>query len=295
MDAYRLTDAEIDQIIAEDAPYGDLTTRLAGISDKPGRITFAARDPLTLSGVEEAVRIFEHLGAQIDFAAEPGLEAKPGTMLLEAHGNAAQLHTGWKVSQILMEWASGIATATKSIVVNAKSAKPNISVVCTRKNAPGTKKLAIKAVLAGGGEIHRFGISDSIMLFAEHRAFLDSPADITAAVAALKARAPEHVVAIEVSTTREALAAQAADVIQLEKFNPMMVRQLVDLIKKRPDGRPVIAPAGGINAKNAAEYAAAGADILVTSSPYQAKPTDIQVRIYNAEAEAAGLRNAADA
>lgn len=284
MDAYRLTDAEIDQIIAEDAPYGDLTTRLAGIASLPGRITFHARDPLTLSGVEEAVRIFQHLGATVDFAAEAGTSCPPGAPILEAHGTAGQLHTGWKVSQILMEWASGITTATHKIVKNARSAKPDINVVCTRKNAPGTKKLAIKAILAGGGEIHRFGISDSIMLFAEHRVFLDEPENITEAVADLKTRAPEHVVAIEVGSIEEALAAEAADVIQLEKFTPAMLAELVKKIRKRPDGRPVIAPAGGINAMNAADYAAAGADILVTSSPYQAKPTDIQVRIYCTDA-----------
>jgi molybdenum transport protein len=58
-----------------------------------------------------------------------------------------------------------------------------------------------------------------------------------------------------------------------------MVARVVQGIKKRVDGRPVIAAAGGINAQNAGEYAKAGADTLVTSAPFYAKPVDIQVRI----------------
>lgn len=276
-DPFRLTETEIDRLIEDDVPYGDLTTRLTGIADKPGKIAFAARDPLTLSGVEEAARIFAKLGAAIDFTAAAGTTAAPGALLLSAHGPAAALHAGWKVSQILMEWTSGIATATAAIVAAARSAKPGIGVAVTRKSAPFAKKLALKAVLAGGGGVHRFGLSDSVMLFAEHRAFLET--DLANAVAQLRMRAPEHVVAVEVSTMDEAMAAQAADVIQLEKFPPDMVRALCARIGKRAEGRPVIAAAGGVNAQNAAAYAAAGADVLVTSAPFQAKPTDIQVRL----------------
>jgi molybdenum transport protein len=70
-----------------------------------------------------------------------------------------------------------------------------------------------------------------------------------------------------------------ADVIQLEKFAPDMVARVVQCIKKRVDGRPVIAAAGAINAQNAGDYAKAGVDTLVTSALLYAKPVDIQVRI----------------
>ncbi len=87
---------------------------------------------------------------------------------------------------------------------------------------------------------------------------------------------------IEVKTADAALAAAVAgfDVIQAEKFSPAEVAALVKRIASMAytRARPIIAAAGGINAANAAAYAEAGADVLVTSSPYLAKPRDVQVR-----------------
>jgi molybdenum transport protein len=97
---------------------------------------------------------------------------------------------------------------------------------------------------------------------------------------------------IEVASIEDAVATAAAgfDVIQAEKFSPAQIAALVDRLTSAnpaPDKkRPLIAAAGGINAENAAAYAKAGADILVTSSPYLARPRDVQVRI-------TGLRQAA--
>lgn len=279
-DPFCLSDAEIDRLIEDDVPCGDLTTRLAGIGDVPGRIGFAARDALILCGGEEAARIFSRLGASVTFLAESGFAASQGAPLLQAEGRARCLFSGWKIAQTLMEWASGVATATGRIVDAARGAGRPVRVVCTRKTVPFTKKLALKAVLAGGGEPHRIGLSDSVLLFAEHRQFLDAPEDLAAAIAALRRKSPEQTIMLEVHAPREAHAAAAAlaDVIQLEKFAPDAVRAVVNAIAKQPDGRPVIAVAGGIDAQNAAAYAGAGADVLVTSQPYYAKPTDIQVR-----------------
>lgn len=86
-----------------------------------------------------------------------------------------------------------------------------------------------------------------------------------------------------------ALAAAVAgfDVIQAEKFSPAeiaaLVRRMASMAYTR--ARPIIAAAGGVNAANAAAYAEAGADVLVTSSPYLAKPRDVQVQIAAAEAD----------
>lgn len=276
-----LSEAEIDRLLGDDVGYGDLTTRLAGIAAAPGEIVFSARDALVLCGVEEAARMFARLGASVRFSAPTGLAASPGTVLLKAEGSAGALHAGWKACQILMEWASGVALATAKIVAAAETAAPGVRVVCTRKCVPYTKTLALKAVLAGGAEVHRLGLSETVMLFAEHRVFFPSPDDLKAIIARVRRVAPEQAVMMEVSSVAEALAAAdaMADVIQLEKFSPEEIGAVVGGIVKRADGRPVIAAAGGINAQNAGLYAASGADVLVTSSPYYAKPADIQVRL----------------
>ena len=277
----RLSDAEIDVLLDEDVRFGDLTMRALGIGNMPGRMTFTARQDLILCGADEARRLLTRLGASVTFAAQDGTRRDKGALLFEAEGPAAALHAGWKAAQTLMEWASGIATMTHEIVSAARACAPRIAVLCTRKSVPFTRRLSMKAVLAGGGEIHRMGLSDTIMVFDEHCIFWEPPADLKSIIAMLKERAPERAVMAEVTSEAGAFgAAEAmADVIQLEKFVPAAVARVVQGIKKRIDGRPVIAAAGGVNAQNAGDYAKAGADTLVTSAPYYAKPLDIQVFI----------------
>ncbi len=174
-----------------------------------------------------------------------------------------------------MEWASGIATSVREICDAARAVVPGIAVACTRKTAPGTRALSIKAVLAGGGAMHRTGLGDTLLLFPEHRAFLPGePLRVT--LARLRGAAPERAIVVEVATAEDAIAAAeaGADVVQLEKFTPTALAAL----RPRVPGAK-LAAAGGVNAANAAAYARAGADILVTSAPYTARPRDVQVRI----------------
>jgi molybdenum transport protein len=178
-----------------------------------------------------------------------------------------------------VEVAAGIATAARAIVDAARTVKPNTSVVCTRKNAPGTKLMSLKAVLAGGATPHRLGLSETILIFAEHRAFFEGtpPKEI---VALVRQAVAEKKIVVEVGSIDEALlwASAGADVIQTEKFSPQDVETLCQGLKQFPS-KPHIAAAGGVNAGNAGAYAGAGADIIVTSAPYWAKPCDVAVRL----------------
>jgi molybdenum transport protein len=213
----------------------------------------------------------------VELLTRSGQAAQPGTLLLTASGPAATLHAGWKSAQTLVEWASGISTSVRAIVTAARTVRPDVVIACTRKSVPLTRLLSIKAVHAGGGVMHRIGLSDTILLFAEHRAFLPG-LDETTIVGRLRAAAPERKLAVEVSDMETALAyARAgADVLQLEKFVPDLVARVVAELGALPH-RPLIVAAGGVNGTNAAAYAAAGADVLATSAPYSAPPRDVQV------------------
>ena len=197
--------------------------------------------------------------------------------MLSADGPAGAVLAGWKVAQTLMEYASGIATATARIVVASRAARPDTAVACTRKVFPGTKAVAIKAIIAGGAVPHRIGLSDSLLVFPEHCVFL-AGSSLAEAVRRLKSGCPEKKVVIEVTSLAgaEAAAAAGAEVIQLEKFTPEMVAITAE---KLAGSGVLIAAAGGIHAANAAAYAAAGAHILVTSAPYSAPPVDVKVAI----------------
>ncbi|GBQ30164.1 ModD protein [Gluconacetobacter azotocaptans] len=270
----------IDALLAEDAAFGDLTTRTLGIGACPGRITFVARDDQVACGTEEAAALLRHLGAETVYILPSGSAAPAGTLLLAATGAAAALHMGWKSAQTLMEWASGIATETRAIVAAARVAHPDAVVACTRKMPPLTRVLAVRAVLAGGGVMHRINLSETILIFQEHMAFMGGKTEIGAAIRRMRSTAPERKIVVEVTDPVQAIevAGHAPDVLQLEKFSPQQLRRVHDALLER-GVCPVLAAAGGVNRLNAAAYVSEGARVLVTSAPYFAPPRDVQVTL----------------
>jgi molybdenum transport protein len=271
-----LTQVELEDLLHEDAPYGDLTVTALGIGGRPGRILFYCRDPMSVCGTEEAVRLFELAGARAELHAASGLAVEPEHLLLSAEGSVQSLFRAWKVAQSLIESVSGVSTLARQIVQRAGKAR----VACTRKHMPGQKAMMVKAVESGAACMHRLGLSESIMVTAEHRTFLQGD-ESAGYLGALSATQPEKKIVVEVDDLVSALGLvrQGCQVIQLEKFSPEQVAAVAAACTDLPPGqRPVIAAAGGIGPENAADYAAAGADVLVTSAPYFAKPRDVQVR-----------------
>jgi len=278
MNPFCFPDSLLESLLQDDAPYGDATTWGLGIGDQPGRITFCARQAQVACCTEEAARMGTLRNLCLDGATVPsGTPVDAGTLLLSLSGRAADLHSVWKTAQTLMEYASGMASATAELVAAARRGNPDIAVACTRKQMPGTKAMSVKAILAGGAVPHRLGLSETLLVFAEHRAFLDGES-ATGVVARLHRRWPERQVVVEVGNEAEAALwiDAGADVIQLEKCSPETVHDVV----RHATGRAVkIAAAGGVNASNAEAYAQAGAHLLVSSAPYNASPRDVAVSL----------------
>jgi molybdenum transport protein len=273
------TRAELEALLRDDVPYGDLTTSCLGLDDAPATMSFHARQPMVAALVEDAIAILGIAGGEVERFACSGDMLSAGDRILAARGPAGALLRGWKVAQTLIEIWSGVASSARAIVEAARAVEPEIVVACTRKNVPGTKRFAVAAVKAGGATMHRLGLSETILVFPEHLA-LAGDADLAAVAARLRRAAPEKKLVIEVKSVDRGLAAAAAgfDVIQAEKFSPADISELAGRLRSAPF-RPVLAAAGGVNPANAADYAKAGADVLVTSAPYTAPPRDVQVRI----------------
>lgn len=276
MNPYTLPDAYLEALLLDDTPCGDATTFALGIGGQAGRLVFRARYEMVVCGSEEARRMGELRGLlPIGAFAASGQTLPAGAEILTLAGEAAALHAVWKTAQTLMEYLSGIATSAADILAAARRGDPEAGVVCTRKNFPGTKAAALKAVLCAGASPHRLSLSETLLVFAEHRAFLDntSPAET---MAKLRRQWPERAVVVELASETEAVrwAEAGADILQLEKLSPEAVARIHALI---PGTR--IAAAGGVNAANAEAYARAGARILVTSAPYFAPPRDVAVTL----------------
>jgi molybdenum transport protein len=274
--------SELEALLQDDVPCGDLTTDALGIGDVPGVMRFTVRDPMVLALAEDAAALIELTGCRVELFALSGSNLEKDAPILRAHGPASALLRSWKVAQTLIEIWSGVASEAHAIVCAANAVAPHVAVACTRKNVPGTKRFAVAAVKAGGAVMHRLGLSETVLVFPEHRSFLgDVP--LPDIVQRLRRAAPEKRLVVEVTTLDQAVTAAAAgfDVIQTEKFPPAEIAALIARLSATApmQVRSIIAAAGGINAGNATAYAQAGADVLVTSAPYTARPRDVQVRI----------------
>ncbi|MBK9613966.1 MAG: ModD protein [Uliginosibacterium sp.] len=272
-----VSDEALAKMLAEDVPHGDLTTEALGIGDQAARMIMSARHAMCLCGSEEAARLIELAGGEVTGCVASSARLAGGEVLLSARGSAASLHRAWKTAQTLVEYLSGIASAAADILQTLKQAGFDLPLACTRKNFPGTRALSVKAVQAGGAVAHRLGLSETLLVFPDHRVFVDNAA-LPARLAQLRRRAPEKKLVIEVATIDEALhlAECGADVLQLERFSPEELQACKEAVQSR-GLHVLLAPAGGVTVQNAVAYARAGADFLVSSAPYFAPPRDVKV------------------
>jgi len=274
----RLADAALQRLLNEDAPYGDMSTEALGIGSAHGELTLFARGPMVVCGTEEAARLFELSGATASVTAASGSRASVHMELLTARGEASALLLAWKVAQNLVEWTSGIASGAARLVAAVRQGGYSIPVACTRKAFPGTRYLSSKAVVAGGATLHRLGLSESVLVFPEHRVFLkDQPRDLKW-LSDVREKERERRLTVEVTTIEQAcaLAAAGAEALQLEHLSAAAVAECRTLLGTLGLS-PLLLVAGGVTEANAAEYARAGADVLVSSAPYQAPPADVKV------------------
>ena len=264
-------------LLFEDIGYFDLTTQSLGIGNKKGVMSFAPKEQIILCGVDEVKEILQKLGIEYIFLKNNGDTVMAKECVLECKADASALHKAWKISQNTFEHMSGIATYTNKLLNLSREINPNISILTTRKNFPGAKKLMLKAVMCGGGAPHRLGTYDSILIFKQHLEFLKDIKELEDSFLKLKHKFIEKKIAVEVDDYEEAryFATLGADILQCEKMDFEVLKKCVAL--KDEFSNLVVVATGGINEKNVCDFAKCGVDAIVTSSPYHAKPLDIKV------------------
>ena len=114
--------------------------------------------------------------------------------MLVAEGPAGAIHAVYKTAQNIMEYGCGIAGRAAAMTAAAHAVNPDCHVMVTHKHFPGTKTLSLAAALAGGAVVHRTGLSDSVLIFDQHRVFCR---DVPVAIFHAKRAAPERKIAVE--------------------------------------------------------------------------------------------------
>ncbi|MDR2392303.1 MAG: carboxylating nicotinate-nucleotide diphosphorylase [Planctomycetota bacterium] len=280
-----LVDRLLDIAIDEDIGDGDATT--AALFPTPGRTSgrYVARAPGVMAGGDVVRRLFFRLGER--FAGDAGavrVEAirKDGEKfdangeLLTISGDTAIILAGERISLNLLQRMCAVATLTSRFVALAAGTKAKI--LDTRKTLPGHRVLDKLAVRAGGGENHRMGLYDMVLIKDNHLAAFGGPAK---AVRAARANTPLPVM-VEVDTPAqlaEALEAEP-DYILLDNMTPETLAEAVKaadaLTREQGWKRPRLEASGGVSLATAAAAAASGVDrISVGAITHAAGSIDI--------------------
>ncbi len=275
----RISDERLMQLVEEDVPYIDLTSHVLGIEDETGVMEYFTREDCLLCCTEEVVRIMVLLGLKVEFCLPSGTQVDAGKAFLQVAGKAGALHMAWKVCLNLFDHYSAIATKAHSMVDAVHRANPDCEVLTTRKSMPGVKDLMVKAVLCGGAYPHRLGLSETVLVFDHHMAFMGGFDAFIAQLPRIKRRCIEKKLFVEASADQARILARAGvDGIQFDKVEPVVLSKLVAELRSIDPHITLIA-AGGINPENAAAYASTGVDGLATTALYTAKPLDMSVRM----------------
>ena len=271
----------VDRALTEDAPSGDLTTRLTIAEDARCRAELRARAPGVLAGTSAAQASFDLVAREdglgdvtVEWKFDDGESIGPGDVLAVIGGPARSVLRAERVAINFLAHLSGVATLTRAFVETAKPAK----ILCTRKTIPGLRALEREAVAAGGGTLHRASLSDAVLIKDNH---LRIAGGVGPAVA--KGREEGGVpVEVEVETLDEldqALLA-GADRILLDNPTPELVR---DAIARVGDAER-LEISGGVTLESVQSLVAAGARVIsVGRITHSAPSLDLSLEVTHAD------------
>jgi nicotinate-nucleotide pyrophosphorylase (carboxylating) len=272
-------DEDLLRFLAEDVGTGDITTQaLAGHVRMEAAVV--ARRAGVVCGLPEAAEVFAHLGARATAHAKDGDRVGPGDVVLRVEGPAAAVLTGERLALNLLMRMSGIATATADLQAKVSVVNPRCRVAATRKTTPGFRRFEKRAVEAGGGDPHRFGLFDAFLVKDNH--LLVEP-DVAAAVRRCRAAAPGTFLQVEADRPEQAFAAAeaGADAVLLDNFAPDAARRAYRDLKARFP-RLMVEVSGGITPANVAQYADAADRISVGWITHSAPALDFWLDVLGA-------------
>jgi nicotinate-nucleotide pyrophosphorylase (carboxylating) len=286
-------DDRLRAFLAEDLGGGDVTAAATVPAAARARGELRAKADGIAAGADLAVRVLRLLDPEAGDAAAlaDGSPLAPGTTVVRLRGRARALLSAERTLLNLLQRMSGVATLTRRFVDAV--AGTGAAILDTRKTAPGLRWFDKRAVAAGGGVNHRFGLYDQILVKSNHLVFGAAPAGtrpLERIIAAARTTAPPGTkLEIEVFDAGEAerAAAAGAELVLLDNFTPEQVRAAVALVRRRlPRERVELEASGGITLANVRAFAETGVDrISIGALTHSAPALDLSLRI---DPEAAG-------
>ena len=269
----------VDLALDEDRGPGDWTTRWIVSARTRVSAAIVGKADGVIAGIGIASAVFLRLDPRTEFdvLVADGDRVIAGQAVLRIRGTGRAVLTGERVALNFLQRLSGIATLTRRFVEAV--AGTDATILDTRKTTPGWRALEKAAVRAGGGENHRSGLFDMVLIKENHIAV---GGGITAAVERVREHNVKRLpITIEVHTLDELDAALAAQVdrVLLDNLDTATMRAIVKRVA-RLEPRPLLEASGNMSLDRVREVAETGVDyISVGALTHSAPALDLSLRI----------------
>ena len=266
----------IEIALREDIGTGDITTNALIPDSMVTTATMTAKADGVVAGMAVAEAVFRILSTQIEWnpRVQDGATIRKGDLLVEMSGPFRAMLTGERLALYFLQRMSGIATMTALFVEQV--AGSGTKILDTRKTVPGLRILDKYAVKAGGGENHRIGLYDMVLIKDNH---IKVAGGITKAVTQIRSQVPADM-KIEVETTSMSEVIEAlemkADIIMLDNMPNELMKECVAVINHRAK----VEASGNMSLQRVKEVAATGVDyISIGALTHSVTALDISMNI----------------
>lgn len=247
---------------SEDIGDGDHTTLSTIPEDAMGRSKLLIKEEGIVSGVEIAKQVLKKIdpSIKIDVKIEDGSKVKPGDIVFTAEGKVRSLLMAERTLLNIMQRMSGVATMTRQYQDRLHGL--HTKVLDTRKTTPGMRILEKEAVKTGGGENHRIGLFDMILIKDNH---IDFAGGLEKAVKRAKEYCETNNLGLKIEVeartlddVRKLTEMPEVDRIMFDNFTPELTKEAVKIV----DGNKETESSGGITIENLREYGETGVDYI---------------------------------
>ncbi|WP_407283396.1 carboxylating nicotinate-nucleotide diphosphorylase [Methanolobus sp. WCC1] len=268
---------EIESFLEEDLGYNDISCKL--VPDKAVEAIIFTKKDCTLAGIDVAISFFDYFGIEYSTDYSNGDRLSENDVIFTLKGSSLSILRTERLVLNFLGHLCGIATNT-SRCVDIVRRHSDTRVACTRKTTPGLRKYEKMAVIAGGGDSHRFNLTDSIMIKDNHVKMMG----VEAAINSAKEKAGfTQKIEVEVESSADALKAAmaGADIIMLDNMDPAAIIKTVDFLRNSSIPEHIIIEvSGGINMDNLEDYAKTGVHVISMGSLiHQSQWIDVSLEI----------------
>ena len=254
--------------LKEDITSEDVSTNSVMPHPQAGEVDLICKEDGIICGLEVFERVFTLLDEKttVEFLVQDGAEVHKGQLMAKVHGDIRTLLCGERTALNYLQRMSGIATYTHSVAELLKGT--GIKLLDTRKTTPNNRIFEKYAVRIGGGNNHRYNLSDGVLLKDNH---IGAAGGVKEAIAAAKKYAPfVRKIEVEVENldmVKEAVEA-GADIIMLDNMDTVALKEAIAYI----DGRAEIEVSGNVTKENIARLTGLGVDYVSSGALTHSAP-----------------------